>query len=317
MAMSQALTPAAAAELTGPTTSRNLSPLMANLGVPAMREARGLPAGAFEAGWQLHWASHSFRNIDDGIGIELDGETQRHDLHLAWGIGRGLTLSAALPWIRHGPGHLDALIDSWHGFWGFPDGARDEQFRDQLRFFSNARGGFDLTESVSGAGDAEIDLAWRLTELDGTALTAFALVKLPTGDRVDFTGTGGTAAGLGLRASAEVCVADRLSCHLQLGATRIGEIHHAPDAERRLWFAGVALAWSLSDRLALTGQLDAHASPYTDSILADSGSPLWGTLGLRWAPLAGWLLEAQFSEDLVVGSAPDISFLFNLRRRFP
>ena len=54
---------------------------------------------------------------------------------------------------------------------------------------------------------------------------------------------------------------------------------------------------------------------YRDAALAAEGAPLFGALGLRWTPGA-WQLEALFTEDLKVGSAPDVSFQLGIRRGF-
>jgi hypothetical protein len=35
------------------------------------------------------------------------------------------------------------------------------------------------------------------------------------------------------------------------------------------------------------------------------------SLALRWRPTSQWVIEVGFSEDVIVESAPDITFLFN------
>ena len=37
------------------------------------------------------------------------------------------------------------------------------------------------------------------------------------------------------------------------------------------------------------------------------------SMAVRWRPTAHWMIDAGFSEDVVVESAPDITFLLNLR----
>lgn len=306
----------------GPLASRNVAPIYANLGVPVQRDAAALDAGHWSLGWELHWASHSVRERSGRLELELDGETQRHDLGLRVGLGHGLTLDLSIPWIRHTGGSLDPLIEGWHDFWGLPNGARDDQPRDAVRFAYNGPGGLLLDSPASGLGDVELGVAWALGAFAGAEVASFAQFKFDTGDPADLTGSGDDALAAGLRVSMHSCATARLSCHAHAGYVHSGDSAIATDAEGGGWFAGFSLAWSLGDRWTLVGQLDAQANPYTEDPLATAGTPLWGTLGLRWLPVlrssepGAWVIEGSFSEDLVVGSAPDITFLLSVSRSF-
>ena len=68
--------------------------------------------------------------------------------------------------------------------------------------------------------------------------------------------------------------------------------------------------------MALLAQVDTQERVYRAAPLASSGTPVWGVLGLRWAPRAAWLLEADISEDLQVGSAPDVTFMLGVTHLF-
>ncbi len=299
-----------------PIASRNTTPIYANQGVPVQRDAKALAPGAWDIGWQLHWASHSLRESRDGLDLELDGETRRHDLNLRAGLVRGLNLEVSIPWISHDGGSLDNLIEGWHKFWGLPNGARDEQPEDELLFAYSGSDGFLLESETSGVGDVEVGLSWELGVVDGARIATFVQVKLDTGSARDFTGSGDTAYALGLRATADRCVSPRLSCHAQLGYVHSGDLEFAPDTDPHAWFAGVSLAWAINGNWAVVGQLDSRAERFDEGPLATAGTPVLGTLGLRWTPDQRWLLEAHFSEDLAVGSAPDITFLLGASRRF-
>lgn len=308
-AVAQAATPE-------PIESRNLSPLYASLGIPVLRSVPALQRGDWRVRYGLHWASHSVRVAGPDAGLELDGETRRHDLSLRMGVTERLVVEVNLPFVSHRAGELDSLIDDWHGFWGLPDGFRDDQPRDRLRFAYTARPGFALDESASGAGDAELGLSWRLLGREDARLAVFAQAKLATGDPDRFTGSGDRGLSAGVRATFPACVLEALACHAQLGVAEIGRIAYAPDADRRVAFASFALAWSLSGKVVLVGQLDAHGVVYDSRPLDGRGAPVWGTLGLRWSPGDAWTLDAGFSEDLAVGAAPDVTFMIGLSRGF-
>jgi hypothetical protein len=310
--------PVAAGEpLRAPMASRNLSPLNLNLGIPTARDAAGLEAGQWRLAGGLHWASHSLRERGSESTLEFDGETQRLDLTLRAGLGGGFTLDVNLPWQRHRGGALDAAIDGWHAFWGLPDGARDAQPRDRLLFAYMGDGGFVLDSPSAGIGDVEASLEKRVAGGERWAASALLQVKTATGRRDDFTGSGELAVGVGLRFSTQHCVFVSLSCHLQAGVVDVGEDRVAPSGQERLAFGGLSMAWRFGPAWALLAQLDAHGSVHDRAPLDSGGAPLWGTLGLRWQPAPGWRLEGAFSEDLAVGTAPDVTFLLRLQRDFP
>ena len=299
-----------------PIASRNTAPIYANLGVPVQRDAATVAVGDLDVTWRMHWASHSVRERAGALELEFDGETRRHDLSLRAGLGQGVTVELNIPWISHDGGSLDNLIEGWHQFWGLPNGARDDQQDDTLRFAYSGPDGFLFDSDASGVGDVELGLAWELGTFDGAQVALFGQVKFDSGDPQDFTGTGDESYAAGLRATADRCVRDRLSCHAQLGYAHVGQVDFDPQADEAGWFAGLSLAWALSDRWALVGQVDAQAVLFVSDPLDRNGTPIWGTLGLRWNPGSRWLIDASFSEDLAVGTAPDITFLLGVSRRF-
>ncbi|EAQ99140.2 DUF3187 family protein [Congregibacter litoralis] len=303
-------------DLTAPIASRNLSPLYANLGVPVMTRAASLEEGEWIVDSTLHWASHAVLERRGGEGLELDGETQRLDLRLQRGFGRKLSLSLNLPYIRHSGGNLDGLIDGWHAFWGMPDGPRGVQPDDRLRYAYTGPEGFELDSSRSGLGDVELGAKLQVSAGDNWALGVFAQYKFATGDSSDFTGSGESGASLGARWSRQRCVFADVSCHLQIGVSEVGDSAFDEDADTVTPFLGFSLAWLIHPSVSILAQIDTHDVIYEAAVLRENGSPVWGTLGLRWQPATRWLIDAQFVEDLAVGSAPDVTFRFSLSRGF-
>ena len=292
-----------------PLVLRNLSPLYANLGVPVMAAAQIDAVGRWRSSLQLQLASHTRREQDSENLLELDGETRRVDLGLSYSPGERLRLSLNLPWINHAGGHLDALIDGWHDVFGLPDGPRDDQPEDRLRFAYSGSGGEWLLDSGhSSLGDVEFAADWSLLSGPRTAVSAFTSVKLPSGEEEKFAGSGETALAAGLRFSQADCVFNRVSCHAQLGAVDMGDSSLDSRAESWAPFYGLSVVWVLGDRLSLLAQLEGQGEIYRSAPLDDAGAPVFGALGARWEAAQDWQIEALFSEDLNVGSAPDISF---------
>ncbi|WOJ95232.1 DUF3187 family protein [Congregibacter variabilis] len=302
--------------LGAPVASRNLSPLYANLGIPVMTSAEPLERGAFDLQWTLHWASHSVFERENNEFLSLDGETRRQDLRVQAGLGKGIMLSLNVPYISHSGGQLDTFIDDWHAFWGMPDGPRALQPTDNLGFSYSGSPGFELNSTRSGIGDIEIAASLALVATEQWTVGVFAQYKFATGSVIDFSGSGEDGVSLGARWSRQSCMFAQLSCHLQGGLSEVGENAFDPNADTWVPFAGVSLGWQLGDSLALVAQLDAHDAVYQAKVLSANGVAVWGTLGLRWTPVNRWIIDAQFLEDLAVGTAPDISFRLALSRSF-
>ncbi len=302
--------------LSAPMASRNLSPIYANLGIPAMNSAFALEQGTWTADWTLHWASHSVLEQNNDLTLAFDGETRRQDFRIQLGLGKGVVASLNVPYISHSGGNLDGLIDDWHAFWGMPDGPRAVQPEDRLRFTYSAPSGFDMQSNRSGLGDVELALQLQVAASEHWALAVFGQYKFATGESRDFTGSGEAGASLGARWSRGYCGFSQLSCHLQAGISEVGDSAFDENSETLTPFVGLSLAWQLGDSLAILGQIDAHDVIYASDVLAENGTPVWGTLGLRWRPAERWSFEAQFIEDLAVGSAPDVTFRFSLAHAF-
>lgn len=301
-----------------PLQLRNLSPLYANLGVPVMASAALPSASTLTTGLQLQWASHALRESSGGLALELDGETQRVDLQLGYSPSERLTLRINLPWVRHRKGQLDGLIDDWHDLWGMPDGPRSSQPRDRIYFALEPGGRAPqlLDESASGIGDAEVTADLALVRGDDAALTAVLSLKLASGSRSDFTGGGDPALAAGLRYSRGSCLLDALSCHAQLGLVYSDGNALSSDSESWIPFYGLSLAWTLSQRIALLAQLEGQGRVYDSAPLPRNEPSVWGALGLRWQPATDWRIDALFTEDLQVGSAPDITFQLGIAHAF-
>ena len=78
--------------------------------------------------------------------------------------------------------------------------------------------------------------------------------------------------------------------------------------------AGLGLDWQIAERWSLLAQYDAHAG-VIDSDLDALGATPAGMLsaGIRWRPSSQWSIDASFIEDVVVSSAPDVTFQATLR----
>jgi len=223
-----------------------------------------------------------------------------------------------IPYISHSGGFLDAFIDDWHDFWGLPDGGRPGRARSLLeyRYRRANRDQVLLTASTGGIGDAMLTFAVPLApENRMAALAVRAGLKLPTGDAGRLTGSGGTdfflwLAGESLQAPAGISVFGRA------GAAFLGSGDLLDDRRRDLAaFASIGAGWQALDRLELKVET-AFSQPCYHSALTELGAVsgqlvLGGSVSLS----AGIQLDLGLSEDILVDTAPDVTFSIAISRR--
>jgi hypothetical protein len=143
----------------------------------------------------------------------VDGEGLTLDTTLSRGLRPNLDVALRLPVRWRGGGAMDELIDSWHRFFGLPDGGRPYFVQNAFRVEGTTTGGapFSWTDrSGGGLGALELSSRWRVVG-GGDAPASVALVgrlTLPTAT--------GPFAGHGAAAGAQLVVAVPLARWLDL-----------------------------------------------------------------------------------------------------
>jgi hypothetical protein len=245
----------------------------------------------------------------------LDGQTDALTLSLRYGLPQHWDVEVTLPWRHHSGGYTDNLISSWHRFFGLPDGDRGSYPTDALHYqLSQPEHDRRLFRSASGLGDIHVALSRPLLEIDGGQLGISAGIKTASGQSADWLGSGVTDVYALLRFSGQQLGSWPLWWHGQLGGTKGGESDLlGPQQRRSLWFAGLAAEWRFSPRWSALMQYDAHSALLDGELGALSDPAGMLSLALRWRATSRWMIDVGFSEDVVVESAPDITFLLNAR----
>lgn len=236
--------------------------------------------------------------------VEFDGET--HRVRIAWrrGFGGGWEAGLELPLLATGGGFLDAWIEDWHATFGLPNGGREQAPRDgyRYRYVRDGVTQFDVQREDSGLGDAQLTLGRKL----GESAAVRGLVKLPTGQKTTLLGGNGGGAlwldlDLPLPGSARGYVAGGVSVNDR------SEV--LPGQQQRLVpFGGIGVLLPLTERVRISGQLQAHGALYRDSALAPLSRPgLPLTLGLQFALTPRVALDLGFQEDPAVLASPDFT----------
>ena len=296
-----------------PLQITNLSPLASLRAIPSQRSV--------EAARGLSWAAsatlsnHFTVEKGDEEALFLDGQTDALTLSLRYGLPNQWDVEVTLPWRHHSGGFTDNVISSWHRFFGLPDGNRDNYPTDALHYqLSQPEHDRRLFRSASGLGDIHVAVSRPLLKIDGGQLGISAGIKTASGQSSDWLGSGATDVYALLRFSGQQLGGWPLWWHGQLGGTKAGESDLlGPQQRRSLWFAGLAAEWRFSPRWSALMQYDAHSALLDGELEALSDPAGMLSFALRWRPTSRWMIDAGFSEDVVVESAPDITFLLNAR----
>jgi hypothetical protein len=305
--------PVAASE---PLYVKNLSPVAGLSGLPAQRDAATADSGTLAVALHSSLASHYVAKSNSDEFLNLDGETLRFALELRYGLADDWDVQLEVPWLKHSGGHLDDLIDDWHDLWGMSDGGRSHVPNDLLdyRYAARKGAGFSLQDSASGLGDISLSATYAFYTDKRSVASLVLGYKFGTGDDDDFLGSGGDDAFVALRFSGPQLSDLPLSWHGQVGYLRAGDSDVLGDVqEQDLWFAGLAMDWSVTDRWSIIVQVDSHAAPADSDITALGSDAVMATAGVRWRFAQAWSVDVSVVEDIRVATAPDVTFQASLR----
>lgn len=313
---------ASASDLVQPFYSRNLNPFVQIYGLPAVEQAALVQDGRLEARLVLDVANNYTDSVAQGENIVIRGETYRTVLAMRYGLSEKLEIGIDLPYLHHGSGNLNDFVREWHHAFGLPQGGRDEATGDDLVYLYADNGNLvSMGGSASGLGDVLLAAATPLWKSGGEnlrQLTLRATLKVPTGSASELRGSGSTDFSLRLCGEDRQSMADqRIAWFGTLGALLMSEGDVIADRQRNMvGFGSVGFGWQPLSWLALKLQFDGNTAFY-DSNLSQLGDfsgqlVMGGTLGLP----EDFILDLGVSEDIIVDTAPDVVFHFDLRRLF-
>jgi hypothetical protein len=311
LAIAALITAQAAAE---PFPARDLNPLLAGFGLPSALPAR-LAGDSWNVAADLIWASTSLVQRSGDEQLIVDAEVREARVTLARSWSNGFAVQLEVPYRYTGGGVLDHAIDSWHDFFGLPEGERAVMPTDQIRI-AYARDGavlLDVESSGDGLGDISLDLGRTLLSTTSSAAALWLSVKLPSGDADRFTGTGATDVSLAI--AGDHRLSDDWSVFGQAAVTWLGEGDRLPAQQQDIAWSGFAgVAWHAWRGLQLKAQVDAHSAVFDEAELDFLGDALVLTFGGDYRFASGWRLDLAVSEDIAVESASDVVFVFGLRK---
>lgn len=286
----------------------NSGALARGFALPGMDQAEVLTGGRYQTRALLDFTSEFVAEMKGGEELRLDGETTRLLLSHRRGLGAGWDFSIELPLLSQSGGFLDSAIEEWHGWFGLPNGGREQAQRDKYLYrydrSSTAQVDLNVTESYSGFGDFTLGLGRAL----GKNVALRGMVKLPTGDDLRL---GGGNKGAALWLAAVLPLPDNFHGYAAAGASFNDRGTVLPEMQNtELAFGGLGLTMPVpfSERVRILIQLYAHSRLYKGSdltALSRFGLPM--TLGLQVRTGRQTRFDLGFQEDLSVNASPDFT----------
>lgn len=303
-----------------PLPTHNQSPFALIYGLPALEPPRLLGRGRLQARIGVEAASHFLSRRNGAEALFLDGETHRAAVTIKYGTDMA-EWGIEVPYLTHSAGFLDGFIERWHDFFGLPQGGRDQAPRHQLSYIYQRDGTerLSVTRATSGIGDVRLLAGWPLASGRGTDIALRASLKLPTGNAAELHGSGATDVALWLTAG---CAAVRCpgawGWNASGGVLALGRGEVLPDLQRRFGvFGGIGAGWRPWAPIVLKAELRAHSPFYRNTGLTPLGrTAVQLILGGAWIVSDRTAVDVGVSEDIRVGTAPDVGFLISLRSDF-
>jgi hypothetical protein len=288
-----------------------------------MLQAYYLPSLGFSSqpGWQYShslFISNTYRQQSkNNQALVIDVENYRYDFALSY-QHNDWRINTKIPFIVNTGGTLDGLIEDWHGFFGLPQRGRDSNPNDQINieYINNGQTVFLQNRADNDIGDIEVSLSYQLAA-DKNQSTEISLgIELPTGSVESNSGNEATDVALWLRhqrAATELTV-----LYGQIAYSHIGKGGQlAEQLKNDTWVAQLGAEHTFNENITGILQLDLHSALINNSSLTAFGNSLQMQVGLQFSNLIiNHNLDLFLSEDILPGSAPDITFGARLSRNY-
>jgi hypothetical protein len=292
-------------------TTRDLNPVLLQFYIPTL-----VPFSDRD-GWRIDhnlFVTNTLQNKQKSDEkLTIDVENYRYELGLRYRHDSWLTL-VNIPFVENSGGRIDGLIDDWHEFFGLPEGDRGKFPKDDIHieYLRDGAVEYSQTKSSSGLGDIGFAVGHQPVGAPGY----FIGIELPSGSESDYSGN--EAIDLAIWVTHEKQIDPEMTIYGLLGFSFPGDDGNLEGLiVDQFWVAQLGVAYYFSSGIVGTMQFDLHSEIIEDSELKAFGDSVQIQLGLGFLELIdNHRLDLFFSEDIMVGSAPDISFGARLIQEF-
>ena len=299
----------------GPLTVRTQNPVYLQTANLDPVRALTLPDGVLEMQVNSAYSNMYEYDFNKTYNLNMDMELWRVDWLFTYGLLPGMDVGLDLPFLHMNGGFMDAFIQDYHHFFGFPNGGRNfipnGIFNDRLS--ENGSPKYLVGPQDLNLGDITVFIKNLVTD-EGEKMPAVAWrfgFKIPTGDQRKGMGSGNPGFGFGLAAEKSI---QRVHGYLNLNYLEDGG-NNALSGLMNMEYFDFSLAgeYSFSNhvggilqltggtpRLKGTGMVTWDGVPM-DFIVGVRGDELWG----RFADPFFW--QVGFSED-ILSEGPSVDF---------
>lgn len=299
----------------GPISIRNQNPVyLQNLGLTP-RRAETLPEKMIEMRIDSAYSNLYEYGADTNTTLDLDMEYWRIGLNFDYGLTENLEVGMEVPFVHFNGGFLDAFIQSFHKFFGLPNGGRGQVPNNRFSYSFEANDSFlmNFSKADLGIGDITFHIKNQLTgeDDDYPDLAWFADIKIPSGKKSRGFGSGAPDLGLGVALDASY---KRLHGHFNCGYFVLGGSDLIDGYMRNQMFA-YTVAGEITILPTWSGIVQLNGStPLLEGTSYDSwnGVPLDLIVGFRGEEKdifknSDLIWQFGFSED-VTSKGPSVDF---------
>lgn len=245
----------------------------------------------------------------------IDVENYHYDFSLAY-QSEHWRISGTLPFIENNRGSLDGLIEDWHDTFNLPQGGRVANPDDQivLSYKRNGQTIFDQNSPDSDIGDLALSFNYRLSSDENSKTELGIGIELPTGSIESNSGNESTDIAFWLNKSGKL--SEQSTLYGLIGLSLPGKGGQLEDhLKDRIWLAQIGSEYDFTPNITGIMQIDLHTATLKNTELKAFGDSMQLQLALQ---LKNWFnnyhIDLFFSEDVLVKSAPDITFGLRLSR---
>lgn len=261
----------------------------------------------------------------DEYRLFVDTESLRVSVDLDWRIASRLQIGATLPFLKHGGGFLDGVVEGFHGMFNLSNGGREWAPRNDYGVFvvRNRRFWIKSVESASfRPGDLVVRLKTPLNRGgDELNLALAGALKLPTGNLETLTGSGGWDFQAALFATWRPRRPERdMIFHANLAHSRLGRPTLGEGFPlRSITTFVLAFEYRTTGRLAALVQTQVNIGPFPGSRLGPlNRTAIEATAGVRYALSESLSLGMGLTENLSqYQNTPDVGLHAGIVWRTP
>ena len=188
-------------EAKGPLPIRSQNPIYLQYLNLTPTRAKVLPKGEAEVRIDNTYSNVFEQGVSSTNSVLLDMEILRTALQFNYGVFEDMELGVEIPFLHFDGGFLDAFIQKYHNFFGFPNGGRENVPNGEFHYYFTKNGStiYNVPELNFGLSDISLNFKYNVVHEEALmpAISWMFYFKIPTGKPSRGTGSGSPDFGFG------------------------------------------------------------------------------------------------------------------------